>query len=232
VRIAVVDIGTGGARRGYTIDLLPSKIVCVGTNYHAHAAEMGKPVPPEPLLFLKPPSALAAAGEPIARSPAYRRVDFEGELALVIGHRARRVSAARAMDHVLGLTCLNDVTVRDFQEKDNQWTRAKGMDGYCPVGPLIRTGLDPSDLRVSSRVNGQVKQDSRTSDLIFPVPHLLEFITRYITLEPGDIVSTGTPSGVGNLTPGDVVEVEIEGIGVLSNPVVADDDAPAQGAPP
>jgi 2-keto-4-pentenoate hydratase/2-oxohepta-3-ene-1,7-dioic acid hydratase in catechol pathway len=136
------------------------------------------------------------------------------------------------MDHVLGLTCLNDVTVRDFQEKDNQWTRAKGMDGYCPVGPLIRTGLDPSDLRVSSRVNGQVKQDSRTSDLIFPVPHLLEFITRYITLEPGDIVSTGTPSGVGNLTPGDVVEVEIEGIGVLSNPVVADDDAPAQGAPP
>jgi 2-keto-4-pentenoate hydratase/2-oxohepta-3-ene-1,7-dioic acid hydratase in catechol pathway len=232
VRIAVVDNEASGAGRRYTMNLQPSKIVCVGQNYRAHVAEMGHQVPSEPILFLKAPSALAGSGEPIVRPAGYTRVDFEGELALVIGRRARRIDPVRAMDYVLGLSCLNDVTVRDFQEKDGQWTRAKGMDGFCPFGPLIRAGLDPSDLRLTSRVNGQVKQDSRTSDLIFPVAQLLEFITRYITLEPGDIVSTGTPSGVGNLTAGDVVEVEIEGVGVLSNPVVADGDAPAQGDPP
>ena len=220
MRIPVEDSNAKGPAGRYTINLQPSKIVCIGQNYRAHAAEMGKPVPTEPLIFLKAPSALAASGEPIVRPRGYQRVDFEGELALVISRRARRVEAARAMDHVLGLSCLNDVTVRDLQVKDGQWARAKGLDGFCPVGPLIRTGLDASDLRLVSRVNGEVKQDSRTSDLIFPLPQLIEFITRYMTLEPGDIVSTGTPSGVGNLAPGDVVEIEIEGIGLLSNPVI------------
>lgn len=223
VRISVEEREASGSVRRYTINLQPSKIVCIGTNYRAHAAEMGKTAPSEPLLFMKPPSALAAAGEPIVRPRGYTRVDFEGEMAFVLGRRARRVPAERAMDHVLGFACLNDVTVRDLQVKDGQWTRAKGFDGFCPFGPVIRGGIDPSDLRLVSRVNGQVKQDTRTSDLIFPVPQLIEFISRVMTLEAGDIVSTGTPSGVGNLTPGDVVEIEIEGVGVLSNPVVDED---------
>ena len=158
------------------------------------------------------------------RPSGYLRVDFEGELALVISRRARRVEAARALDYVLGFTCVNDVTVRDLQTKDGQWMRAKSFDGFCPLGPSITAGLDPSDLRLVTRVNGVVKQDSSTSDLIFSVPVLIEFITRYMTLEPGDIVSTGTPSGVGNLSPGDTVEIEIAGVGVLSNPVIGDDD--------
>lgn len=202
------------------MDLHPSKIVCVGTNYRAHAAEMGKPVPSEPLLFMKPPSAIIAPGEAIVRPRGYARVDFEGELALVIARRARRISAAKALDFVLGFSCLNDVTVRDLQVKDGQFTRAKGFDSFCPIGPVVQGGIDPSDLGLVTRVNGEVRQDSRTSDLIFDVPTLLEFITHYMTLEPGDVVSTGTPSGVANLTPGDVVEIEIEKIGALSNPVV------------
>ncbi len=229
VRITFTDAEASGSRRRYTIDLIPSKIVCVGQNYHAHAAEMGKEAPAEPLLFLKAPSALAAAGEPIVRPAGYTRVDYEGELAVVIGRRARRVEAARALDHVLGFSCLNDVTVRDLQVKDGQWMRAKSFDGFCPFGPSIRGGLDPSDLRLVTRVNGSIKQDTRTTDLIFPVPVLLEFITRYMTLEPGDIVSTGTPSGVGNLNPGDTVEIELEGVGVLSNPVVGEDDEAVRG---
>lgn len=224
VRITVTDDKASGARRRYTMNLQPSKIVCVGQNYHAHAAEMGKGVPEEPLLFLKAPSALAGAGEPIVRPSGYTRVDFEGELALVISRRARRVEAARALDYVLGFTCVNDVTVRDLQTKDGQWMRAKSFDGFCPLGPSITAGLDPSDLRLVTRVNGVVKQDSSTSDLIFSVPVVIEFITRYMTLEPGDVVSTGTPAGVGNLSPGDTVEIEIEGVGVLSNPVIGDDD--------
>jgi 2-keto-4-pentenoate hydratase/2-oxohepta-3-ene-1,7-dioic acid hydratase in catechol pathway len=223
VRILVEDGESSGSARRYTTNLMPSKIVCIGTNYRAHAAEMNKPVPDEPLLFMKPPSALAAAGEPIVRPRGYARVDFEGELAFVISRRARRVSAERALDYVLGFACLNDVTVRDLQVKDGQFTRAKGFDGFCPFGPVIRGGLDPSDLRLITRVNGQVKQDSSTSDLIFGVPQLVAFISRYMTLEPGDIVSTGTPSGVANLTPGDTVEIEIEGIGKLSNPVIDED---------
>jgi 2-keto-4-pentenoate hydratase/2-oxohepta-3-ene-1,7-dioic acid hydratase in catechol pathway len=181
---------------------------------------MGKPVPAEPLLFFKPPSALVAAGEAVVRPRGFARVDFEGELALVMGRRARRVPAGQALEYLLGFTCLDDVTVRDLQVRDGQWSRAKGFDGFCPLGPRIVAGLDPSDLRIQTRVNGETKQDSRTSDLIFAVPVLVEFISHYMTLEPGDVISTGTPSGVGNVVPGDRVEVEIDGIGALETPFI------------
>jgi 2-keto-4-pentenoate hydratase/2-oxohepta-3-ene-1,7-dioic acid hydratase in catechol pathway len=199
----------------------PSKIVCVGTNYRAHAVEMGKPLPDEPLLFMKPPSALIGPGEAIVRPRGYQRVDFEGELAVVIGRTARRVAREAALAHVAGFTCLNDVTVRDLQKKDVQFTRAKGFDSFCPVGPRVAAGLDPSRLRIETRVNGQMRQSSTTADLIFDVPALIAFVSGVMTLEEGDLISTGTPSGVGNLEPGDVVAIEIEGIGVLENPVVA-----------
>ncbi len=201
-------------------ELAPSKIIGVGKNYRAHAAEMGSEQPPvQPLLFLKAPSALIADGETIVRPRGYERVDYEAELGVVIGRRAYRVSADDALDVVLGYTCVNDVTVRDLQQSDGQWTRAKGFDTFCPVGPCIRAGLDPSRLRVRSRVNGEARQDGSTADLIFSVPVLIEFITAVMTLEPGDIISTGTPAGVGPLRPGDRVEVEVEGVGVLGNPV-------------
>jgi 2-keto-4-pentenoate hydratase/2-oxohepta-3-ene-1,7-dioic acid hydratase in catechol pathway len=213
----------GGAAPRHVVDLRPSKIVCVGQNYRAHAAELGKPVPAQPVLFLKAPSALIAPGEPIPRPRSQARIDFEGELALVIARRTRRVTAAQALDHVLGFTCVNDVTARDLQQLDGQWARAKSFDGFCPVGPRIVPGLDPADLRITTRVNGEVRQDSRTSDLIFSVPFLIEFISRHMTLEPGDLISTGTPAGVGNLAVGDTVAIEIEGIGVLENPVALDE---------
>jgi 2-keto-4-pentenoate hydratase/2-oxohepta-3-ene-1,7-dioic acid hydratase in catechol pathway len=210
--------------RGTTIehiDLVPSKIVGIGLNYRAHAQEMGKALPEEPLLFLKPPSAIIAGGEPIERPGGYDRVDFEGELGVVIAQRARRVPRERALDVVLGYCICNDVSVRDLQKKDIQYTRAKGFDSFCPIGPRIVAGLDPSRLALKTRLNGVVKQDSSTSDLIFDVPSLIAFVSLHMTLEPGDVISTGTPSGVGNLTPGDVVAIEIEGIGVLENPVIA-----------
>jgi 2-keto-4-pentenoate hydratase/2-oxohepta-3-ene-1,7-dioic acid hydratase in catechol pathway len=203
------------------IDLVPSKIVGIGLNYRAHAAEMNKPLPEEPLMFLKPPSAMIAGGEPIERPGGYERVDFEGELGIVIGQRARRVKRENALDYVLGYTICNDVSVRDLQKKDIQYTRAKGFDSFCPLGPRIVAGLDPSRLALKTRLNGVIKQDSSTSDLIFDVPTLIAFVTHHMALEPGDVISTGTPSGVGNLTPGDVVAIEIEGIGVLENPVIA-----------
>ena len=203
------------------IDLMPSKIVGIGLNYRAHAAEMGKGLPEEPLVFLKPPSAMIAGGEPIERPAGYERVDYEGELGVVIGQRARRVPRERALDVVLGLTICNDVSVRDLQRKDVQYTRAKGFDTFCPIGPRIVAGLDPSRLAIKTRVNGVIRQDSSTADLIFDVPALIAFVSMHMTLEPGDVISTGTPSGVGNLTPGDVVAIEIEGIGVLENPVIA-----------
>ena len=198
----------------------PSKIIGIGQNYRAHAAEMGKGLPAEPLMFLKPPSALCGDGAPIGRPAGHARVDHEAELGVVIGKRARRVRREDALAHVLGYVCVNDVTVRDLQQKDGQWTRAKGFDSFCPVGPRLVSGLDPSNLRILARVNGAVRQDSRTSDLIFDVPTLIAFVSRHMTLEPGDLISTGTPAGVGNLVPGDVVEIELEGIGVLRNPVV------------
>ena len=200
----------------------PTKIVGVGLNYRAHAAEMGKPLPDEPLLFLKPPSALIGPDEPIVRPPGYARVDYEGELGVVIGRRARRVAREQALDHVAGYTCVNDVTVRDLQKKDVQYTRAKGFDGFCPVGPRVVAGLDPGRLRIETRVNGQTRQSSSTSDLIFSVPELVAFISGVMTLEEGDIISTGTPPGVGNLEPGDLIEIEIEGIGILRNPVIGE----------
>jgi len=199
----------------------PSKIIGIGTNYRAHAIEMGKGIPDEPLMFLKPTSALILDGASIERPAGYARVDFEGELGVVIGQRARRVPRERALDVVAGFTCVNDVTVRDLQKKDGQWTRAKGFDTFCPVGPRIVPGLDPSNLRIRTRVDGVVRQDSTTSDLIFDVPALVAFCSAVMTLEPGDIISTGTPAGVGNLEPGNVVEIEIDGIGVLRNPVIA-----------
>lgn len=199
----------------------PSKIVGIGQNYRAHAAEMGKGIPEEPLMFLKPTSAVIADGMPIERPAGYERVDYEGELGVVIGKHAHRVPRDQALEYVAGFTIVNDVTVRDLQKKDGQWTRAKGFDTFCPIGPRVVPGLDPATLRVTTRVNGVVKQDSPTSDLIFDVPTLIAFVTEHMTLVPGDVISTGTPSGVGNLNPGDVVEVEISGIGILRNPVIA-----------
>jgi 2-keto-4-pentenoate hydratase/2-oxohepta-3-ene-1,7-dioic acid hydratase in catechol pathway len=200
------------ARRG--------KIVGVGTNYRAHAVEMGKPIPDEPVLFMKPHTALLSAGEPIVRPKGWERVDFEGELGVVIGKRCRHVKAADALSVVDGYCIVNDVTVRDLQKKDGQFTRAKGFDSFCPVGPKLVAGLDPSNLRIRTRQNGVLKQDSSTSDLIFSVPRLIEVLSRVMTLEPGDLISTGTPSGVGPISPGDIIEIEIENIGILSNPVV------------
>ena len=204
-----------------TFDLVPSKIIGIGQNYRAHAIEMGKGLPEEPLMFLKPRSALISDGAAIVRPGGFERVDYEGELGVVIGTRAARVSKEKALEVVLGYTCVNDVTVRDLQKKDGQWARAKGFDTFCPIGPRVVPGLDPRNLRITTRVNGTVKQDSSTSDLIFDVATLISFCSQYMTLEPGDVISTGTPAGVGNLSPGDVCEIEIEGIGVLRNPVIA-----------
>ena len=202
------------------IDFAPSKIVAIGQNYRAHAVEMGKGIPAEPLLFFKPPSALVPDGGAIERPSGYDRVDHEAELGVVIGKRARHVTRGHALAHVLGYVCVNDVTVRELQKKDGQWSRAKGFDTFCPVGPRIVSGLDPARLAIRARVNGETRQDSTTADLIFDVPALIEFISAHMTLEPGDLVSTGTPAGVGNLAVGDVVEIEIEGIGVLRNRVI------------
>lgn len=201
--------------------VLPGKIIAVGTNYRDHAIEMGKPIPEEPLLFLKPPSALLDPGRPIVRPLGYQRVDYEGELAVVIGRRASRIRPAEAAAHVLGYTALNDVTVRDLQRKDGQFTRGKGFDTFCPMGPAIATDLDPECFRLVTRKNGQQVQDSATDRFIFPVHELISFVSQVMTLYPGDVLSTGTPSGVGNLTPGDVIEVEIAGLPPLRNPVLA-----------
>jgi len=204
--------------------LRPSKILGVGTNYRAHAVEMGKPIPAEPLLFMKPPSAVIGPGEAIVRPRGFERVDFEGELGVVIGKRARRVSVDDALQYVRGYTIVNDVTVRDLQKRDGQFTRAKGFDTFCPCGPVVVEGLDPSDLRLVSEVNGQVRQDARTSDLIFSVAQIIATASRVMTLEPGDLIATGTPSGVGPIAPGDVVRITIEKIGTLENPVVDETD--------
>jgi 2-keto-4-pentenoate hydratase/2-oxohepta-3-ene-1,7-dioic acid hydratase in catechol pathway len=202
--------------------VLPSKIVGVGTNYRNHGKEMGKPIPDEPILFLKPPSALLAPGRPIVRPIGYERVDYEGELAVVVGKRLSHQPVSKVADYIFGYTVLNDMTVRDLQKKDGQFTRAKGFDGFCPVGPAIvaAASFDPAALRLRTRKNGQVVQDSLGDELIFSVRELLSFISHVMTLLPGDVVTTGTPAGVGNVVPGDVVEIEIAGIGVLRNPVV------------
>jgi 2-keto-4-pentenoate hydratase/2-oxohepta-3-ene-1,7-dioic acid hydratase in catechol pathway len=197
--------------------VLPSKLVCVGKNYAAHAAEFGMEVPEEPLLFLKPSTAVIGPNDPIPLLPISRRVDYEGELAVVIGRIARDVRAEDASKYILGYTCANDVTLRDLQKTDDQWARAKGFDGSCPIGPWIETELDPTDAVVRTRLNGEVRQQSSTVDMVFGVATLLEHITTFMTMLPGDALLTGTPEGVGPLTDGDVVEVEVEGVGVLRN---------------
>jgi 2-keto-4-pentenoate hydratase/2-oxohepta-3-ene-1,7-dioic acid hydratase in catechol pathway len=199
--------------------LLPSKLVCVGKNYAAHAAEFGMEVPDEPLLFLKPSTAVIGPNDPIRLLPISRRVDYEGELAVVIGRIARNVRAENAFRYILGYTCANDVTLRDLQRADDQWARAKGFDGSCPLGPWIETDLDPNDVRVETRLNGDVRQAGQTSDMVFGVATLIEYVSSFMTLLPGDAILTGTPEGVGKLAPGDVVEVEVDGIGTLANSV-------------
>jgi 2-keto-4-pentenoate hydratase/2-oxohepta-3-ene-1,7-dioic acid hydratase in catechol pathway len=199
--------------------VVPSKIVCIGLNYKDHAAEQGKPLPAEPLLFLKPSSAIIAPGEAIELPDGVGRVDYESELAVVIGRRATKVSEADALSHVLGLTCMNDVTARDLQKKDGRYTRAKGFDTFAPLGPCIATGLSTDDLAVTGLVNGEVRQQSSTRELIFPVATLIAYISRIMTLLPGDIVSTGTPAGIGPLQAGDDVLVRVQGVGDLHNSV-------------
>jgi len=197
----------------------PSKIVCVGRNYRAHAKELGNDVPAEPLLFFKPPSSIVGPDDTIELPSASSHVDHEAELGVVIGKRARHVSVDQALDHVFGYTTVNDVTARDLQKKDGQWARAKGFDSFCPVGPLLVTDLDPTARAVRCRVSEALRQDGNTRDMIFPVRQLIAYISAIMTLEPGDLIATGTPHGVGPLAHGDVVEVEIDGIGVLRNPV-------------
>jgi 2-keto-4-pentenoate hydratase/2-oxohepta-3-ene-1,7-dioic acid hydratase in catechol pathway len=209
---------TGGATA--TVTVAPSKIIGIGVNYRAHAVEMGKPLPEEPLMFFKPPSALLPSSGAIARPRGYERVDFEGELGVIIGRHTQNVRKSDALDAVLGYTCINDVSVRELQKRDGQWARAKGFDTFCPLGPRVVAGLDPSNLRIVTRVNGAVRQDSSTADMIFDVATLISFVSHHMTLLPGDVISTGTPSGVGNLAVGDRVEVEIEGIGTLINTVM------------
>lgn len=199
--------------------VLPSKLVCVGRNFVAHAAEFDLPVPEEPLLFLKPSTAVIGPYDPIPLLPVSRRVDYEGELGVVMGRPARNVRAEEAGAFILGYTCANDVTLRDLQKRDDQWTRAKGFDGSCPLGPWIETDLDPTDLRVETRLNGEVRQAAQTSDMVFGVAELIEYTTSFMTLLPGDVLLAGTPEGVGRLAPGDLVEVEVEGVGTLANPV-------------
>ncbi len=201
--------------------VVPSKVLAVGRNYAAHAAEFDHPVPQEPLLFLKPPSAVIGPGAAIVLPPLPKRVDHEAELAVVIGRRCRGVGRGEALDYVLGYTCANDVTARDLQQRDGQWSRAKGFDTFCPLGPWIVTAVDPAGLEVLGRVNGEVRQRGHTGDLLFPVPVLIEYASAVMTLEPGDVLLTGTPAGVGPLRPGDIVEVEVPGVGLLRNPVVA-----------
>jgi 2-keto-4-pentenoate hydratase/2-oxohepta-3-ene-1,7-dioic acid hydratase in catechol pathway len=201
--------------------VLPSKCVCVGKNYAAHAAEFGMEVPEEPLVFLKPSTAVIGPHDPIRLLPMSKRVDYEGELAVTIGRIAKHVRVEEAYRFILGYTCANDVTLRDLQKTDDQWARAKGFDGSCPLGPWIETDLDPTDVRVETRVNGEIRQAGQTSDMVFGVATLIEYITSFMTLLPGDVILTGTPEGVGPLAPGDVVEVEVEGVGTLSNPVEA-----------
>ncbi|HVW81266.1 MAG TPA: fumarylacetoacetate hydrolase family protein [Mycobacteriales bacterium] len=201
--------------------VLPSKVVAIGKNYASHAAEMGGEVPDQPLIFLKPSTAVIATGDEIASPPSSQRVDYEGELAVVIGRLCRDVPVERAMEVVLGYTCANDVTARDQQKSDGQWSRAKGYDTFCPLGPWIETEVDPSDLRITTRLNGEVKQDARTSMIVHKLPQLIAYITSCMTLLPGDVILTGTPDGIGPMQIGDTVEVEIEGIGTLTNPVAA-----------
>ncbi|MGB7024667.1 MAG: fumarylacetoacetate hydrolase family protein [Candidatus Acidiferrales bacterium] len=200
----------------------PSKIVCVGRNYTEHAAELGNDLPKEPLIFLKPPSSILAPGDPIILTPQSERVDYEGELAIVIGKTCSRLKGpAEAKSCILGYTCLNDVTARDLQKRDVQFTRAKGFDTFCPFGPFIETELDLSGTTVETFLNGTKRQSARIAEMIFSVDVIIQWISQMMTLLPGDVIATGTPSGVGPLAAGDVIEVAVSGVGTLRNPVAA-----------
>lgn len=203
--------------------VVPSKIICLGRNYREHAAELGHDIPKEPLIFLKPPSAITGPEEPIVLPPISQRVDYEGELAVVIGRQCSQLAqSSDVRPYILGFTCLNDVTARDLQKADGQWTRAKGFDTFCPLGPVIETELDPAAATIETYVNGERRQSARTNEMIFPVDVIIRWVSRMMTLVPGDIVATGTPAGVGPLYAGDVVEVVVGGVGTLRNPVIAE----------
>lgn len=201
----------------------PSKIVCVGRNYAEHAKELGNAIPAEPLIFLKPPSSLNAHGAPIVYPAISQLLSYEGEVGVVVGRRARHIRAPQALDYVAGYTIVNDVTARDLQKKDGQWTRGKGFDTFCPAGPwwVPKEEVDFESLRIVTRVNGQIRQDAPVTGMIFSVAEILQFVSEFMTLEPGDLIATGTPPGVGPMGVGDTVSVEIPGLGLLENPVVA-----------
>jgi 2-keto-4-pentenoate hydratase/2-oxohepta-3-ene-1,7-dioic acid hydratase in catechol pathway len=205
--------------------ILPTKIVAVGKNYAEHSAEMGgdstADPPAEPLIFLKPSTAVIGPGDPIGYPRQSERVDFEGELAVVVGRVCRDVDEQSAYHAILGYACANDVTARDLQARDGQWSRAKGFDSFCPLGPWIETAVDPADLAITTRLNGDTRQQGRTSQLLHPVAKVISYVSSAMTLLPGDVVLTGTPAGVGPMRPGDEVTVAVEGIGALTNPVVA-----------
>ncbi len=202
----------------------PRKILCIGRNYRAHAKEMGQDIPTSPLLFLKPPTSLLAPGETVVLPRESERVEHEAELGVVIGRSGRRIPIDEAMSHVFAYTAVGDVTARDLQRKDGQWSRAKGFDTFCPVGPELVLGLDPSNLRIQARVNGQPRQDGNTRDMIFGVAQLVSHLSQAMTLEAGDLIATGTPEGVGPLEHGDLLEIELEGVGVLEVQIAAESD--------
>ena len=202
---------------------LPSKIVCLGLNYRNHAEEFKREVPPAPLIFLKPSTAVIGPDAKIVLPHLSTRVDYEGELGVVIGKKAKNVPEDKAIEYVFGYTCFNDVTERHIQKKDVQWTRSKSFDTFAPIGPCIETDIDPSDLKLETYLNGELRQSIRTSDLIYGIPKLISFISDVMTLLPGDVIATGTPSGVGRMNPGDVVEIKIEKIGTLRNSIVSPD---------
>lgn len=226
---AKLQVSAGGKRVKFSeVRLLPpvnpSKVVALGLNYRDHAKEMNLPIPQEPILFIKPSTSVIGPGEPIIY-PAGGitvRVDYEAELGIVIGKLCRNVKAAEALDYILGYTCVNDVTARDLQAKDGQWTRAKSFDTFCPIGPCIETELDPADLKVQAVLNGKTVQDSTTRELVFAVPEIIYQVSRVMTLLPGDVIATGTPPGIGPLKPGDAITVHVQGIGLLNNRVTAD----------
>ncbi len=202
---------------------LPSKIVCLGLNYRSHAEEFKLRIPDVPLIFLKPSTAVIGPDAAIVLPRFSKRVDYEGELGIVLGKKAKDVSEDSASEYVLGYACFNDVTERHIQKEDGQWTRAKSYDTFAPIGPLIETNIDPSDLKLETYLNGELRQSSSTSDLIFGIPKIISFISGVMTLLPGDVIATGTPSGIGRMNPGDIVEVKIEKIGTLKNSVVTSD---------
>lgn len=207
------------AKVQFRAPVTPGKIVCVGKNYAAHAAELGTEVPENPLLFIKPASCVNYSGAEIPFPDSVEQLDYEGELAVVIGRRATRIKEQNAADYICGFTLLNDVTARDIQRKDGQWTRAKSYDGFAPIGPCIATDLDFNNLKLTTKLNGEVRQQGDTTQFIWGIPALLAFITESMTLDPGDIVSTGTPAGIGSMQIGDIVEIEIPEIGILKNTV-------------